>query len=233
MTYFKRPNIQNIMDVRFARFLKHIIQIYCLKTPRKILILGCGSNDENISIKQIVNPECFVIGIDIDFQSLIKNQCRENLLQMNGYQLGFKDNSFDCIFSYHVLEHIQDYCGALSEVKRVLKPNGFFILGVPNKIRLFGYIGSNVTLPTKIIWNLNDLLMRIRGKFENQYGAHAGFTKSELLNHVDKYFFRTMDVTSEYFYFCYEAKKKLLKIINKFKLNAILFPSIYFLCFKK
>ncbi|OQY97668.1 MAG: hypothetical protein B6D35_14655 [Candidatus Brocadia sp. UTAMX2] len=221
------------MDIRFARFLKHIIRSHYLEMPEKILILGCGTNDENTSIKQIVNPKCIVIGIDIDFQSLIRNQYRENLLQMNGYQLGFKDNSFDCVFSYHVLEHIKDYLGALSEVKRVLKPNGFLLLGVPNKTRLLGYIGSNVTLSTKILWNFADFSMRIRGKFENKHGAHAGFTKNELFKYLNKNFIRIKDVTNEYFYFCYKSKKTLLKIINKFKLDSIIFPSIYFLCFKQ
>ena len=46
-------------------------------------------------------------------------------------RLSFKDNSFDFIFASHVLEHIKEDGMALSEIKRVLKPNGIAIIPVP------------------------------------------------------------------------------------------------------
>jgi predicted SAM-dependent methyltransferase len=45
--------------------------------------------------------------------------------------LSFSDNSFDFIFASHVLEHIKNDLLALSEIKRVLKPDGIAILPVP------------------------------------------------------------------------------------------------------
>ncbi|MDN3513891.1 MAG: class I SAM-dependent methyltransferase [Candidatus Brocadia sp.] len=221
------------MDIRFANFLKYIIRHYHLETPKIILIFGCGSNNENTSIKQIINPESFTIGIDIDFLSLVKNQYKKNLLQMNGSQLGFKDDLFDCVFSYHALEHITDYSGALENIKRVLKPNSFFLLGVPNKRRILGYIGSKTTLYKKIQWNINDLRMKCKGKFENRYGAHAGFTKKELSLLLNKYFVQVEDVTVQYYVNCYPSKEKLLKILDKFGPDELVFPSLYYLCFKE
>lgn len=44
-----------------------------------------------------------------------------------------QDNSIDFILFNHVLEHIPDDIGALKEVKRILKPGGCLILGVPNE----------------------------------------------------------------------------------------------------
>jgi len=43
------------------------------------------------------------------------------------------DDVFDVIFFNHVLEHIPDDAAALSEVRRILKPGGLLILGVPNE----------------------------------------------------------------------------------------------------
>ncbi len=46
-------------------------------------------------------------------------------------QISFPDNSFDGILCCHVLEHISDDAAALSELYRVLSPNGWAILQVP------------------------------------------------------------------------------------------------------
>lgn len=45
--------------------------------------------------------------------------------------ISFDDNSFDLIMCMHVLEHIPDDRKAMSELYRVLKPNGIAFLNVP------------------------------------------------------------------------------------------------------
>lgn len=45
--------------------------------------------------------------------------------------LEFRDDLFDCIVCYHVLEHIDDEQLALGELFRVLKPGGWAIIQVP------------------------------------------------------------------------------------------------------
>lgn len=45
--------------------------------------------------------------------------------------LPFDDGSYDFVFASHVLEHIPDDEKALSEIRRILKPNGMAILPVP------------------------------------------------------------------------------------------------------
>jgi predicted SAM-dependent methyltransferase len=45
--------------------------------------------------------------------------------------LQFEDGSFDVVYASHVLEHIQDDRKALSEIHRVLSPNGMAFLPVP------------------------------------------------------------------------------------------------------
>lgn len=46
-------------------------------------------------------------------------------------QLPFDSGSYDFIFASHVLEHIPDDEKAISEIRRVLKPNGIAVLPVP------------------------------------------------------------------------------------------------------
>lgn len=45
--------------------------------------------------------------------------------------LPFDDDSYDFVFASHVLEHIPDDRKAISEIRRILRPNGMAILPVP------------------------------------------------------------------------------------------------------
>ncbi|MBU2645557.1 class I SAM-dependent methyltransferase [bacterium] len=44
----------------------------------------------------------------------------------------FKENYFDVVTMWHVLEHVDDPKKYLSEIQRILKPDGLFVLAVPN-----------------------------------------------------------------------------------------------------
>ena len=46
---------------------------------------------------------------------------------------GFESDSQDFVFSSHLLEHIDDYLGALNEWWRVIKPGGYLVLYLPHK----------------------------------------------------------------------------------------------------
>lgn len=47
-------------------------------------------------------------------------------------QVKYDQESFDCVTMFHVLEHLEDPVGSLSLLSRYLKPNGVFIVEVPN-----------------------------------------------------------------------------------------------------
>ena len=52
-------------------------------------------------------------------------------LQLDIQDMILQDGSFDFIFCNHVLEHVNDFRAALSEVYRVLSPGGSFICSFP------------------------------------------------------------------------------------------------------
>ncbi len=52
-------------------------------------------------------------------------------VKMDIHAIPFNENSFDIVLCNHVLEHVRDDIHAMSEINRVLRPNGFAILQVP------------------------------------------------------------------------------------------------------
>lgn len=53
--------------------------------------------------------------------------------QGTGEQLPYPDQSFDSVFCCDVLEHVRDLPKVISEISRVLKPNGIFIYDTINR----------------------------------------------------------------------------------------------------
>lgn len=82
------------------------------------------------------------LSIDLESKLAMKNEDLTNL--------SFSDNSFDAILCYHVLEHIVDDKKAMSEIYRVLKPNGWAIIQTPvEKEREKSFENFNVTTPAE------------------------------------------------------------------------------------
>ena len=100
----------------------------------KFLDFGCGVGGTSILAS---NDGFEVYGFDTDKKSIffskeIKDGYEIRFLLANGEKLPFKDKIFDVVYSCHVLEHISNDFNALSEIYRVLKDDGVFILSVPN-----------------------------------------------------------------------------------------------------
>lgn len=91
----------------------------------KTLDVGCGVGD-------YLKFDSKAVGVDINTNCV--NHCLDNGLKasvMKIDNLPFETNSFDTLVFDNVLEHIEDPTKILSEVNRVLNPNGYFIIGVP------------------------------------------------------------------------------------------------------
>lgn len=52
-------------------------------------------------------------------------------LDVNSHKLPFDDNSVDCVFSYHAMEHFDNYLFVLGEIWRVLRHGGRLLIEVP------------------------------------------------------------------------------------------------------
>jgi hypothetical protein len=102
-------------------------------------------------------------------------------------------------------------------------------IGTPNRARWVGYIGSRTSLKNKILWNWADWKYRLRGKFRNEYGAHAGFTESELDALLRPHFREVRWVSRDYLARKYQHRlpQALMRLLlSKAVFNRIA-PAIY------
>jgi len=109
------------------------------KVPPNCRVLEVGSGEGYGTNKlSKSNKVKEIIGLDVDFNSIKKasNKYKSSRLSFrhyNGKTFPFKENCFDVVISFQVIEHIQDDINYLHEVYRVLKKNGIFILTTPNR----------------------------------------------------------------------------------------------------
>ncbi len=96
--------------------------------------------------------------------------------------LPFKNNEFDVIFCNHVLEHIEDDKKAMSELYRVLKPNGFGIFQIPQDLtREKTYEDFSITSPKERAKHFGQYdHVRIYGKDYFNKLRFAGFKVDEI-----------------------------------------------------
>jgi len=211
-----------------------IDRYYCVNNNDLILVAGAGLGAEAAWIKK--EFEVTTIGIDIHIQQSdsIRNDNQFILNKQDLMSLAFKENVFSFVYCYHVLEHVVDHIEVLNELNRVLKPGGILFIGFPNKNRMVSYIDpiQKVSIWTRIFWNINDYIYRVRGKFENKFGAHAGFSEDEFVRDAGKIFQEIHVVSDQYMKIKYLKYSRLIDKLKRFQLGKFIFPSNYFICKK-
>ena len=231
--YCELDNIDEFKLKNQLKVIKRLLFEYCtIKENAKILIAGCGDGREAIYFKEVFNDK--IVGIDINIQKTPLDIEDVLFLQADMSSMPLKTNCIDLIYSFHVLEHVENPVLALEDCKRVLRQGSILFIGFPNKNRMLAYISphNKVTLFEKIKFNLNDIKMRLLGKFDNKYGAHAGFTENFFLEISKKYFSTVYCVRNNYMFYKYNKYRFLLKVLIKLKLSEFIFPSNYYICIK-
>jgi ubiquinone/menaquinone biosynthesis C-methylase UbiE len=106
-----------------------------LRAGMSLLDCGCGPGTITIGLAQAASPGN-VTGIDLaesQVEVARKNSAKLGLSNVefeccDVYQLPYRDNMFDAVFSHAMLEHMHNPLAVLREMRRVLKPSG--VIGI-------------------------------------------------------------------------------------------------------
>ncbi len=100
--------------------------------------IGCGNGyfiNEVRKCNPIKEHMQSYYGIDISCEAINKAKSKYagiNFRYMDATSLDFKDNTMDVVFSYGVIEHIQQPVLALKQIQRVVKIDGLFLMMIPS-----------------------------------------------------------------------------------------------------
>lgn len=78
------------------------------------------------------NRASLLVGIDLDFEGLLKNRFAHLRVMANLEQLPIS-GGFDLVTANMVMEHVENPGPVLAEVYRVLAPGGLFVFHTPNR----------------------------------------------------------------------------------------------------
>ena len=91
--------------------------------------------------------------------------------QVSGVELPFADEAFDIVVSFDVFEHIPDSDRHLTEVRRVLRPRGWYLLQTPNKWT--NTIFETIRWRSLTRWRADHCSLHTFGQLKRRFSRHG------------------------------------------------------------
>ena len=149
-----------------ARKIEKLIDLEARTKPIRMLEVGTGSGGIAHYFGSLSAVQCDMEAVDVTDTRQICDGYRFSLV--DDVTLPFPDRHFDVVISNHVIEHVGDLQSQrthLSEIRRVLKPDGMGYLAVPNRwqwIEPHYQLAGLSWLPER--WRTHYLRLRKRGE---------------------------------------------------------------------
>jgi len=127
------------------KYLKDRLLCFISKSS-VVLDAGCGSHNQLMS----KNKVGLLIGCDVD-----ENSIRKNLYTCMGVvgdleAMGFRENVFDLIMSFDVVEHLENPQAFIKNAARSLKKGGLIFLVTPNRNSICGFAARLMPYQAKV-----------------------------------------------------------------------------------
>jgi len=121
--------------------------------PARVLDVGCGSG---VALARMKSLGWEVEGVEVDPDAVQAGRARGIPVRHGTLQAqNYPDDSFDAVYSAHVIEHVHDPAALLRECGRVLKPGGTLVILTPNMAsyghRKYGQAWLNLDPPRHLV----------------------------------------------------------------------------------
>jgi ubiquinone/menaquinone biosynthesis C-methylase UbiE len=193
---------RRILSAAGVMFTELVESLSPLRTGSKVLDVGCGPGHFTRMLAK-ENPGATVIGLDYSAgqirsaQAFLKRDPCPNcsFQQGNAMELHFDEGSIDLVVSLFSLKHWPDLVRGLTEIRRILKPDGLTLVGEadpqasPEAARRFanGFAGRLWLFRTPYLhWMKKVVLAKgYTGAELEQISRKAGFSKVSLRKKED------------------------------------------------
>jgi len=123
-------NEYDLVGMQHANYaVELILNSYKDLNQKKVLEIGCGNG---YIIKKMLERGAICTGLEPGVQA--ESLSFDDLRVVNDFfpTKEIKDEKFDLILHFNVLEHIESPASMMSEISEILEPDGIVIFGVPN-----------------------------------------------------------------------------------------------------
>ena len=178
-TLSTRINLHEKYSINKYGWHNWVFDQYKLIEKMNILEFGCGTGNTWIGKEKNIHKNIKLILTDIS--PLMIEKINEKLDKNLSFKTQvvdiqntpFKDNEFDVVIANHMLYHVPDIAKALSEVKRILKNDGYFY---------------TTTFGENSLKELQDIYRIYKNEVKFQFSNECSFTLENGNDILGKYF---------------------------------------------
>lgn len=148
-------------------------------TGQDALEVGCGTG---LILERVADFTSYATGVDISAGMLTKaRERRLPVAQGLATAIPFRDESFDCTYSFKVLPHVADIQGAMAEMARVTRIGGVVLAEFYNP-RSLRYLVKRLKPPSAV---------------SNQTNDEAVYTRYDSIEEIRSYLPPTLELESQ------------------------------------
>ncbi len=164
--------------------LEFLAQTDLIRPKDRILEIGCGIGTVVYELSEKGHD---IAGIDISGEAIDYGRKKYSDMHLEvqaAETLPYEDESFEVVLSFDLFEHIAAIDKHISEVRRVLRPGGYYLFQTPNKC-------SNIiyeTLWTKSLqWRRYHPSLHSPGQLRRRMARHGFETRFVKMNPINEF----------------------------------------------
>jgi len=168
ISLYSTGNYRSMDGDRFNRYVEHFVRYFSIlkkhninkyrPTTGALLDVGCG---RGLFLDIMRKDGWSVTGVEFN-EETARNAASKYGVKVVSVEAmtGFKDESFDVVTLYHVLEHMRDPSAVLQECRRLLKKQGLLVIAVPMFDSLQASLGKALWFHLDVPYHLFHFTLR-------------------------------------------------------------------------